>query len=211
MDSGPLLSMTTGVIDSGGEASNSNAGGGIYTGGSDGSIKQFDIATSTVTTIGRHSPDVDKNDLLQGKKKVAVSCLSSIDSNLIASAGWDMKFHVWDVRLQSKGNKAAATIDLPGKAFSMDASLEGKKVVVATSGRRNCFIDIRQPIMQLDKENTNGDDSSLAKLLLDRESSLKYQTRCIKFFPGAKGIAVGSIEGRVGIEYLDEIGIKSGE
>ena len=195
MDSGPLLSMAV--------PTNSVGPGVIYTGGIDGSIKQFDIASSAVTTIGRHSPDANRNDLLVGKQKVGVSCLSSIDDNLLASAGWDKKFYVWDVR--QSNDKAVATVDLPGKAFSMDAA--GTKVVVATSGRRNCFFDIRQP-EQLDKENS---DEGLAKLLVDRESSLKYQTRVVKFFPDGKGIAVGSIEGRVAIEYLDDIGISSGE
>ncbi|KAL7537673.1 hypothetical protein ACHAXR_009268 [Thalassiosira sp. AJA248-18] len=212
MDSGPLLSMAIGSSSSSSSSNDENHHPPVYTGGIDGSIKQFDIATSSVTTIGRHSPETDKNNLLTGKTKVAVSCLSVIDSNLIASAGWDRKFHVWDVR-QSKNAAAVVSMDLPGKAFSMDASSDGTKVVVATSGRRNCFFDIRQSQQLLDKENNDGqdDESSIAKLLLDRESSLKYQTRCVKFFPGAKGIAVGSIEGRVAIEYLDDIGISSGK
>ena len=49
------------------------------------------------------------------------------------------------------------------------------------------------------------------KLLADRESSLKYQTRCVRFFgsPETVGIAVGSIEGRVAIEYMDDLGFMS--
>lgn len=187
--------------------------GVVYTGGIDGSIKRFDIATSNVSLVGQHSPDVDKNQLLAGKKKAA-SCLSFIDSNLISSAGWDKKFHLWDVRCQPKSKAAVATIDLPGKAFSMDASLDGTKVVVATSGLRNCFFDIRQQRLQSVNENNNDNDevsSPIVKLLSERESSLKYQTRCVKFFPDSTGIAVGSIEGRVAIEYLDDIGISSGK
>lgn len=211
MDSGPLLSMAIGGGSSSSDNDGSDSSSGIvYTGGSEGSIKRFDVAKSTVATIGRHSPDTDKNDLLSGKTNAAVSCLSTIDANMIASAGWNKKFYLWDVRVQSKGNSAAATVDLPGKAFSMDASSDGTKVVVATSGRRNCFLDIRQPREpQPDKEND--ESSTIATVLLDRESSLKYQTRCVKFFPDGKGIAVGSIEGRVAIEYLDDIGLKSGK
>lgn len=36
-----------------------------------------------------------------------------------------------------------------------------------------------------------------------RESSLKYQTRCIQCFPNKQGYVVSSIEGRVAVEYLD--------
>jgi cell cycle arrest protein BUB3 len=60
-----------------------------------------------------------------------------------------------------------------------------------------------------DEENRKEDDT--VKILLDRDSSLKYQTRCVRFFPNGSGMAVGSIEGRVAIEYLDDVGIASGE
>ena len=46
------------------------------------------------------------------------------------------------------------------------------------------------------------------KMVLERESSLKYQTRCLGFFrlqDDNPGICVGSVEGRVGVEYLDEL------
>ena len=260
MDSGPLLSMAVGAGGGGGGGGggvvggSSSSSGVIYTGGSDGTIQQFEIATSTITTVGRHSNNnssssiddaaatANKNnsnnaDLLTGRKKVAVSCLSSIDCNLVASAGWDKKFHIWDIRQccqsttssssYSSSSSAALSIDLPGKAFSMDASSDGTKIVVATSGRRNCFFDIRSlssksmVVVQDDNDTAAGGGGLgeegggavavvTAELLSDRESSLKYQTRCIKFFPDTTGIAVGSIEGRVAIEYLDDIGIKSG-
>ncbi|KAL9189954.1 hypothetical protein ACHAXT_009629 [Thalassiosira profunda] len=199
MECGPLLSMAVGTPGLGGEGNK----GVIYAGAVEGSIKKYDVASATVSLVGRQSPDADKNELLAGKQKVGVSCLSAIDANLLASAGWDKKFYVWDVR--QSGTQAAATVDLPGKAFGMDVSSDGTKVVVATSGRRNCFFDIRQT--GVDKENEEGP----AKLLLERESSLKYQTRCVKFFPDGHGIALGSIEGRVAIEYLDDVGISSGK
>ncbi|KAL7469040.1 hypothetical protein ACHAXS_009283 [Conticribra weissflogii] len=205
MECGPILSMT---VPSASSATTGN--GSVITGGMDGSIKRFDISSSSVSLIGLHAPTATAADA----KKVACSCLASLgesNPNLVASAGWDGKFHLWDVR--SSGGKAVSTSELPGKAFSMDASRDGTKVVVATSGRRMCFFDIRKNAL----ENYTGDDdgedkeNSMAKLLLDRESSLKFQTRCVKFFPDGVGMAVGSIEGRVAIEYLDEIGIKSGK
>ena len=36
-----------------------------------------------------------------------------------------------------------------------------------------------------------------------RESSLKFQTRCIRCFPNKQGFVLGSIEGRVAVEYFD--------
>lgn len=36
-----------------------------------------------------------------------------------------------------------------------------------------------------------------------RVSSLKFQTRCVRVFPDKNGYAVGSVEGRVAVEYFD--------
>jgi cell cycle arrest protein BUB3 len=159
----------------------------------------------------------------------------------LASAGWDKKFHVWDARVRTTSSSSrdcggdgvvvdpVSSADLPGKAYGMDVSRDGNMVVVATSGRRNCFLDLRMlhPSKSSsrtttggedddEKENGNDDDDGAkigieAKVMMDRESSLKYQTRCVKFFgmPNTMGIAVGSIEGRVAIEYMDDMGIES--
>ena len=37
----------------------------------------------------------------------------------------------------------------------------------------------------------------------ERESSLKFQTRCVRCFPDATGFALSSVEGRVAMEYFD--------
>lgn len=37
----------------------------------------------------------------------------------------------------------------------------------------------------------------------ERDSSLKYQTRCVRCFPDATGFALSSVEGRVAMEYFD--------
>lgn len=37
-----------------------------------------------------------------------------------------------------------------------------------------------------------------------RESSLKYQTRCIHCYPDGRGYALGSVEGRVAMEFFEQ-------
>lgn len=37
-----------------------------------------------------------------------------------------------------------------------------------------------------------------------RESSLKYQTRCVAAYPDGQGFAVASVEGRVAMEYYNK-------
>jgi cell cycle arrest protein BUB3 len=173
MNSGPLLSL--GVQDE----------QWLFTGGMDGSIKRLDMETSKDFLVGRH-------EATNNNEKVACSCLCSLGENLVASSGWHKQLHLWDARQQTP----VATIALPGKAFSMDVDPKAKNLLaVATSGRRTCFVDVR-----------NAADVVEADLVLDRESSLKYQTRCLRFFPDGGAIAVGSIEGRAAVEYLEDLG-----
>lgn len=219
MGNGPLLSITAPTEGCDGTV--------VYTGGSDGTIARFDVGASTMDVIGRHSK-VASSSL----SPPAVSCLSYLSNNLIASAGWDKTLHIWDVRVdaaaggrkagggETKRNKPVAMVDLPGKAFGMDASADRKTVVVATSGRRNCFYDVRKlPSSSMSSKVDPVDDDDdgqyvddvVIQLLMDRESSLKYQTRCIQFFgtsTSTHGVAVGSIEGRVAIEYMDDMGVQ---
>jgi len=159
----------------------------------------LDIAGSVYQIIGRHT---DKD-----AKFLGVSCLGSLQSEnshsnrpLIASAGWNSQFHLWDLR-QSPAN-AAATIQLPGKAYAMDVDpVNQNRVVVATAGRRVCVVDLRGGA-------GNKSTSWEATLAMDRESTLKYQTRTVKFFPDGNGIALASIEGRVAVEFLEELGLQ---
>lgn len=192
MESGPLLSLATPRIE--GDA------GEVYTGGIDGSVRKFDVSKSTSSIVGLHSEgEVPSN----GESKIACSCLSFVNESLLASAGWDSKFYLWDVRCSSENSisKPVSSIQLPGKAFSMD-SVNGNRVVVSTSGRKTCIIDVRM-------NNNDNDEDVSSEMVLNRDSSLKYQTRVVRFFPDGKGMAFGSIEGRVAIEFLDELGVDS--
>ena len=243
LDIGPLLSLTIPSNSSGGK------GGGdsslIYVGGANGSIVSLNMETSSVEIVGSHTATSTSSNISSGPSSPspAVSCLAHIgNSHLIVSAGWDKQIYIWDTRVGSctkgGGAKPVASSLLPGKAYSMDISADYNAIVVSTSGRRNCFFDIRKMMSSsslsnvvvdpaavdndnygkdnYSKDNYEGNDT--IPLLMDRESSLKYQTRCIKFFGDVTppttnttitygGIAVGSIEGRVAIEYMDDMGI----
>ena len=58
-------------------------------------------------------------------------------------------------------------------------SLCGDKLIVGTDGRKVIIWDLRNMGFAQQK----------------RESSLKYQTRCIRSFPNKEGYALSSIEG----------------
>jgi len=212
MESGPLLSL---IASHGGDGGNC-----VFTGGLDGSIKRFDVATSTVSVVGHHSPET-----IHDHEKVACSCLSpvsfsssdssSLNTPVLASAGWDSHFYLWDIRAGNltSQKKPIARIKLPDKAFSMDvdpsssSSSSGCRLVISTAKRRTCIIDVRKASSVVVAEDDG--QEYMAEMVLERESSLKYQTRVSRFFPNGSGIAVGSIEGRVAIEFLDELNVSS--
>lgn len=115
----------------------------------------------------------------------AVRCLEYIqDINLIASGSWDRSFKLWDPRLSdSSRSSPVANHSLPEKVYTMSAC--GEKLIIGTSNRKVLIWDLRN--MTHEK----------------RETILKYQIRCLKSFADEQGYVVGSIEGRVAVEYLD--------
>jgi cell cycle arrest protein BUB3 len=100
---------------------------------------------------------------------------------------------LWDVR--TSGTAPLFSLALPAKAFCIDYNAQHNRIVVGTAGRKTCIIDVR---------------GGKVELVLERESSLKYQTRCVKFFPKGNGLVLGSIEGRVAVEFLEDLGIPAG-
>lgn len=192
MDSGPLLSLA--------DLETNDQMHSLATGGMDGSIRMVDLQSSTTSIIGQHSKSTtnvaasnksSSNSSSTSSSAAACSCLVSLaassSSSLLASAGWHKQLHIWDIRQKQS---AVSTVTLPGKAFAMDLDPNSNRLVVACSGRRTCFVDVRQ--------------GSNAQLILDHESLLKYQLRCVRFFPDGTAIAAGSVEGRVGVEHLEE-------
>ena len=120
-----------------------------------------------------------------GTHKQPVKCAEyAALQGAVVSAGWDRALHLWDPR--QRGGAAAATIELPDKAYTMGLS-EGR-IVVGMAGRHVYVYDLRNMVAEEQR----------------RQSSLKYQTRCIRCFPNGSGYAVSSVEGRVAMEYFDE-------
>jgi mRNA export factor len=111
----------------------------------------------------------------------AVGCLPS---NLVVSGGWDRKLKFWDTRSPT----AAGSMDMPERVYDLD--VRGNLMVVATAARQLVIYNVggAQPV-------------EFAR----KESPLKYQTRCVSCFPDQTGFAVGGIEGRVGVEYVQKV------
>jgi len=118
-----------------------------------------------------------------GNHNEGVRCVEYCpDEGLVVTGSWDSTLKLWDAR----SNDCVATCPQRGKVYAL--AVCGSKIVVGTSGKGIEIADLRN--MQYLK-------------MQRRESSLKYQTRCIKAFPNKEGFVLSSIEGRVAVEYLD--------
>lgn len=147
----------------------------VYSGGLDRAVTRTDVATAAASPLGSHA--------------AAVSCVEWLPSlGLVASAGWDRALRLWDPRA-APGAAAVADIALPGKAYSMSPTAD--RLLVATSERHLQVYELRAL-----RDAAPAPQQS-------RESSLKFQTRCVRCFPDGTGFAVSSVEGRVGMEYFD--------
>lgn len=111
--------------------------------------------------------------------------------NLVVSGGYDAKLQFWDTRSPTP----AGALALPERVYAMDTTRNTAAaahwLVVGCADRQVLAYDIRNPGSPLEKHR--------------KPSPLKYQTRCISCFPDGTGFAIGSIEGRVGIHYLQDV------
>jgi len=112
----------------------------------------------------------------------AVRCLvRNKEHNFIISGSWDQEISIWDPRQR----KRVVSRPQNERVYAMDTV--DNTVVVGTAQRKFLIWDLRNWDVCQQK----------------RESNLKYQTRAVKCFPNGIGFVVGSIEGRVAVEYFD--------
>ncbi|KAJ2489023.1 RNA export factor gle2, partial [Coemansia sp. RSA 2052] len=114
-----------------------------------------------------------------------IRCIKFVEAEntppIVATAGWDKMLKYWDLRQQAP----IASVTLPERAYAMDCN--HPLLVVATAERKILIFDMNNPTTPF--ETT--------------ESPLKWQTRTVSCFAKKDGYSIGSIEGRVGIQYVD--------
>ncbi len=102
--------------------------------------------------------------------------------NLLITASWDKTLRFWDCRQPTPVN----TQQLAERVYAMDVNYP--LAVVGTADRNLYLYNLTQPQQPM-------------RVLA---SQLKCQTRCIACFPDKQGYLVGSIEGRVSVQHVDE-------
>ncbi|KAL8554712.1 hypothetical protein ACS0TY_002774 [Phlomoides rotata] len=137
-------------------------------------------------TVRRHVFNNSREDIL-GRHGAPVRCIEySYATGQVITGSWDKTLKCWDPRGASgQEHTLVGTYNQPERVYSI--SLVGNRLVVATAGRHVNVYDLRnmsQPEQQ-------------------RESSLKYQTRCVQCYPNGTGYALSSVEGRVAMEFFN--------
>ena len=108
-----------------------------------------------------------------------------IDANgtpMLVTGSWDRTVKYWDLR----SDQPAAKIECQERVYTMD--VRNKLLVIGTADRYINIVNLNDP----------------GKLYKTIQSPLKYQTRVVSCFTDASGFAVGSIEGRCAIQYVDD-------
>ncbi|CAG7728841.1 unnamed protein product [Allacma fusca] len=117
-----------------------------------------------------------------GQHDDSVRCIEySTEKNLVVSGSWDTNVKLWDPR----STTCTGSHSQNEQVYSM--SLKDEMLIVGTSGRKIIVWDFR----------------NMSAPLQQRDSLLKYQTRCLRIFPNKQGYVLSSIEGRVAVEYFD--------
>lgn len=112
-----------------------------------------------------------------------VRCVEINGQPMLITGSWDKTIKYWDLRT---ANHVAEKV-CPERVYSMDA--RDNMLVTATAERVITVMDIRQPQADFYKKH---------------QSPLKWQTRVVSCFSDASGYAIGSIEGRCAIQYVED-------
>lgn len=101
---------------------------------------------------------------------------------LLVTGSWDKTVKFWDLRQSTP----IANLDCQDRIYAMD--VKNKLLVIGTGDRYINIVNLDQP----------------TKFYKTMQSPLKWQTRVLSCFTDATGFAVGSIEGRCAIQYVED-------
>jgi len=121
-----------------------------------------------------------------GQHDAPVKEVFSVDEmNLVISGSWDKTLRFWNMQQP----QPVATLTLPERVYSMDVKYP---LLIVGCADRHLLVYNLQNIQQNPAPYKAG------------QTNLKMQTRCVSAFPDKTGYAVGSIEGRCSIAYVED-------
>uniref|UniRef100_A0A915PQR7 Anaphase-promoting complex subunit 4 WD40 domain-containing protein n=1 Tax=Setaria digitata TaxID=48799 RepID=A0A915PQR7_9BILA len=150
----------------------------VFIASADKQVRVWDLASNQMAVMGTHDEPVRKCHWIKAPN---YSCLMT--------GSWDKTLRFWDMR-QLPSQTSLATVQLAERVYCSDVLFP--MGVVGLANRR-------MKIYRLDNEPSE---------VKDIETPLKYQSRCASIFKDKAnglptGYALGSIEGRVAIQYVE--------
>ncbi|KEY72044.1 hypothetical protein S7711_00061 [Stachybotrys chartarum IBT 7711] len=127
-----------------------------------------------------------QQDIVIGTHDQPVRTCRFFDSGsgpMVVTGSWDKTVRYWDLRQQGT---PAATVQCQDRVYCMD--VRDNLCVVGTADRYINVIDLKNP----------------TKFYKTVQSPLKWQTRVVSCFADSAGFAIGSIEGRCAIQYVED-------
>jgi mRNA export factor len=112
----------------------------------------------------------------------SVQCCTINNSPMLITGSWDKTVKYWDLRQQ----QPVGTLDCKERVYSMDTRND-QMLVIGTAERQVHVVALNNP----------------GVIHKSVQSPLKWQTRVVSCFTDHTGFAVGSIEGRCAIQYVD--------
>ncbi|KAI0152876.1 WD40 repeat-like protein [Xylariaceae sp. FL1272] len=117
----------------------------------------------------------------------AIKCARFFDSPgsngpMLVTGSWDKTVKYWDLRAQTP----VGTVTCQERVYSMD--VRNSLLVIGTADRYINVVNLADPL----------------KFYKTLQSPLKWQTRVVSCFTDASGFAIGSIEGRCAIQYVED-------
>ena len=124
-----------------------------------------------------------QQETIVGSHDNAIRCvLYNPELNVVVTGSWDKSIKLWDMRQKN----CIGTYDQNNETV-LTMSMCGERIVVGTSNRKVAIWNLRN--MQFAEQR--------------RVSSLKFRTCVIECFPNCQGYVLGSIEGRVAVEFIE--------
>jgi len=153
----------------------------------DGSVRFVDFKTGAARVVGAHDDG-------------AVSAVEYDDATKkLFTFGWDRTIRAWDLTKDERG-RAVSTTKTAGKCYAAD--LRDGKIFVATSDGQVLAYETRDLVRGVDGDDGRRASDAPPRPLINRRSSMRFQTRAIAANVRGDGFVAASVEGRVAVEFI---------